>query len=347
MRRVNEGFLTGVDWKVNCGRMKMKTWGLFFLALSLGPLGAWAQPAKEKEVKVVVNRVMAVVGGSRVITLQDVQSFRISGMHRANAMQMGLEEDTNELALGELINNALLIHEIRNRKGFVMPAGLGERLVADYLRREDMNRGTLLKELQSIGITLEQFENNLVDRALLQVNMEPYRREVQVSPEAVRTYFKGNPQKFDLGIFVDMQAIQIPADEDGINEESIKAMVAGIESMEDFSKLAVERKVANEGVQARIYANNEATHYGGVDLSAFLIDETTPVGKGVVLKQGNIYHVMFIKERGEEQKRKLGDPRVQKDIKMTLQSRQYYKRLNLKLERLRQTINVYVPGVKD
>ena len=343
--RVNEGFLTGVVWRLDCGRMKMRTWGILTLALCAVPGMAWSQPAAGGQ-PVLVNRVMAVVGGDRVITLQDVKSFQISEIHRANALQMGEVENTDELALGELINNALLIHDIRNRDGFVLPAGLGNRLVARHLRLNEMSRGDLIQDLQLSGLTLEQFEKKIVDRALLSANMKPYRQAVQVSPEAVREYFKNHPQKFDLGEYVDMQAIQIPADEDGINDESVNALVEGIESMEDFAKLAAAREVANEGVQARIYANNEATYYGGVNVVGFLFSDA-PVGKGAVYKEDNIYHVMFIKERGKEEKRLLDDPRVQADIKTALQARQYYKRLNLKLERLRQTISVYLPGTEE
>jgi hypothetical protein len=91
----------------------------------------WAQPAVPGNVPVMVNRVMAVVGGSQVITLEDVRKYRVREMIRAKNERRNPPPVDDELALGELINDALFVHEIRHRKGFVMPDLMDKQCVID------------------------------------------------------------------------------------------------------------------------------------------------------------------------------------------------------------------------
>lgn len=320
--------------------MKMKKWGVI-LAVLLGPVVVWGQPSTEKED--VVNRVMAVVG-TTVITQYDVAEYRVSEQRQANAGRRMRLPETEDLVLTEMVNNALLIHEIRNRKGFVMPAGLGDRLLAGFLRRSDKKRSELIQELQGDGITLEQFETDLINRALLQANLDPIWEAVHVSPKAVETFFNDNPKQFDLGEYADILAFAIPASEEGVDTASMKTLVAGIGSIEDFQKLTKERKVANDGERVRVYKKFEATHHVNSQVTAELFLPATKVGKATFYKDEEVFHVMFLKERGKELKRQLEDPKVQQDIKLKLWVRQYHDRLNHRLQRLRQTINVYRPG---
>ena len=145
----------------------------------MGSANLWAQPVQEGKGSVVVNRVLAVVGGTRVITLHDIPP----------------NSEERESILADLINDALLVQEVRTRKGFVMPAGLGERLLASHIRREkkrqpDYSRAILIRDLQRDGIALEQFEEQLIDKAFLQLTLDPIRESVQVSPRAVSEFSK-------------------------------------------------------------------------------------------------------------------------------------------------------------
>ena len=56
--------------------------------------------------------------------------------------------------------------------------------------------------------------------------------------------------------------------------------------------------------------------------------------------------MIFIVERGDKPKPKLGDPGVQANIETILRLKQYNSHLQSKLDRLRQNINVYLPGVE-
>ena len=254
--------------------------------------------------------------------------------------------------MGELINDALLVHEVRTREGFVMPAGLGERLLASHIRRKkksqpDYGRATLVRELQRDGITLQQFEEQLIDQAFLHLTLNPIRDSVQVSPRAVSEFAKNGLKQFNRGPYADFVAFQIPASEEGINKAKIKAMVDGIKSVNDFKKLAEKRKVAGGGLKGRVYIDLENTHYVDAEVTATL--SGIEAGKaGLHHFEGDeIFHVMFVTERGDQEKPNLNDPVLRRMIKGELSGRQYNARLQLKIQRLKLEINVYRPGINN
>jgi hypothetical protein len=308
----------------------------------------WAQPAVPGNVPEVVNRVMAVVGGSQVITLQDVREYRKREVLRANAQRRNPLPTDDELALGELINDALFVHEIRHRKGFVMPAGLGDELLRGHIVANTLTRSELVRQKQSEGVTLQQFERELIDRALLQFNMEPIWKAVQVSPGAVREYYQnGKLEGLYFGPFVEIRAFEMLASVEGVSVESIRAMVSGILSVDDFKKIAQE-KVGNDGLKATVYvAHQETTYKDDVDATSRMFQPENKEGRAFYfLEDGKTYNVIFIVERGDKPKPKLSDPRVQANIKNILRLKQYNTQLTSKLDRLRQNINVYLPGVE-
>ena len=120
--------------------------------------------------------------------------------------------------------------------------------------------------------------------------------------------------------------------------------MAGIKSEEEFKKIARARKVASDGERARVYYKIEQTHHVNLEVTSQLFISATKVGQATYYKSGEIFHVMFLKDRVKELKSELSDPVVQEKIKHILTVRQYNDRLNRKLQRLRQNINVYRPG---
>ena len=346
---MNERLLTRVGGVLDWGRMRRIILGM---GMVLSSVVLWAEPAvpgDEGNEPRVVNRVLAVVGGSRVITLWDRVEYRKSkpGLNQAETEDQAA---IDELLLDELIDSALFIHEIRHRKGFVMPAGLGDELLADHLRRNTQSRSQLVKNLQRNGETLEQFERELIDDALLRFSLEPVKDSIQVSPVAVSEYYRtNNLEKLDpdLGPFVEIQAFEILASGEGVNDDSMRTMAAGIQSLDEFKKVA-QKNVRNDGLKATVYFKNESTFYnnGDVEAAAALLDERAKVGKAIFHKSGKSYHVIFIVARGDKQKPKLSEPRVQDYIKGEIGGHLFSTRLDDKLTRLRQNINVYRPPRK-
>ena len=68
-------------------------------------------------------------------------------------------------------------------------------------------------------------------------------------------------------------------------------------------------------------------------------------GKAGYHQSDEIFHVMFVAERGEQEKPDLNNPRLRDFIKGVLSGRQYNARLQLKIQRLKREINVYRPGI--
>jgi hypothetical protein len=300
----------------------------------LGSVNLCAQPAREVRESVVVNRVLAVVGETRVITLHDIPPN---------------SEDRGSI-LAELINDALLVKEFRTRKGFVMPAGLGERLLSDRIRKmkqsqPDYSRVTLVRELQRDGKTLQQFEEQLVDQAFLSLAKRPIYESVQLSPRAINEFSKNDFKEFGRGLYAYFRAFQIPASEEGVNEAAVKALVDGIKSEDDFNKLAEKRKVAGGGLKGRVYFDEKykKTHYIDADVTTTLYG--IEAGKADYHQSETIFHVMFVSERGEQEKPDLNNPRLRDFIKGVLSDKQYNARLQLKIQRLKQEISVYRPGI--
>ena len=323
--------MTCVIGLLNMFHMKGIVWVVLGV---LGSASLWAQPVPEGKGSVVVNRVLAVVGGTRVITLHDIPP----------------NSEERESILADLINDALLVQEVRTRKGFVMPAGLGERLLASHIRREkkrqpDYSRAILIRDLQRDGIALEQFEEQLIDKAFLQLTLDPIRESVQVSPRAVSEFSKNGLKQLNRGPYSDFMAFQIPSSEEGANESAVKALVGSIKTADDFKKLAEKRKVAGGGLKGRVYIDLEKTWYIDADVTATLSE--IEAGKAGFHLSGETYHVMFVTERGEQEKPDLNNPRDREMIRRVLSGRQFNDRLQLKIQRLKQEINVYRPGIDN
>ena len=97
--------------------------------MGISALLALGAPAQDSE---VVNRVMAVVGGNKVITLYDVRQAEDRMRNRLQAFDPNAVVSQNAV-LTEMINEALLVQEIYSRKNFVLPAGIGEDLVKRHI----------------------------------------------------------------------------------------------------------------------------------------------------------------------------------------------------------------------
>ena len=102
--------------------------------------------------------------------------------------------------------------------------------------------------------------------------------------------------------------------------------------------------MAEGGLKGRVYFDDKqkATWHIDAEVTATLYG--IEAGKADYHQSDEIFHVMFVAERGEQEKPDLNDRRVREMIKGELSSQQYSDRLDLKIQRLRREINVYRPG---
>ena len=105
--------------------------------------------------------------------------------------------------------------------------------------------------------------------------------------------------------------------------------------------------MAGGGLKGRVYIDLENTHYVDAEVTATL--SGIEAGKaGLHHFEGDeIFHVMFVTERGAQEKYDLNDPVLRRKIKGELSGQQYNDRLQLKIQGLKLEINVYRPGINN
>ena len=105
--------------------------------------------------------------------------------------------------------------------------------------------------------------------------------------------------------------------------------------------------MAGGGLKGRVYFDDKqkATWHIDAEVTATLYG--IKAGKADYHQSDEIFHVMFVAERGEQEKPDLNDPRLRNLIKGELSGRQYNARLQLKIQRLKRDINVYRPGINN
>ena len=101
--------------------------------------------------------------------------------------------------------------------------------------------------------------------------------------------------------------------------------------------------MAGGGLRGRVYFDEKQKATWHID------EEVTTTLYGIEAEKADyhrsdtIFHVMFVSERGEQEKSDLNNPRLRDFIKGVLSGKQYNARLQLKIQRLKQEINVYEP----
>ncbi|SVE30601.1 uncharacterized protein METZ01_LOCUS483455, partial [marine metagenome] len=124
-----------------------------------------------------------------------------------------------------------------------------------------------------------------------------------------------------------------------------EALVAGIKSADDFKILIEEFDVTGGNRKTRVYFKEEYKDTWHIDAEVTVTLYGIEDGKAGFHQSGGIFHVMYVTERGDQEKPNLSDSRVLEGIKGELSYLQYISRLELRLKRLKQEINVYRPGV--
>ena len=312
----------------------------------------------QEGVKVVVNKVLAVVGHSHVITLQQVKE---RGRPPGLSAEVIAQEDPSDFkasVLDQMIREAMIVAELRNQPGFVEPAGIGEELLKNHLTRGDATkekdvdqlRKELIRELHSQGRTLEEFTRELVDKTFYRFALDPIRDSIQVSPKDVAEEFKRQQASVsDKGNYINLAVVRVPEDAGkGATLQALSEAAATVKT-EDAFKALVEKHTETENVLGlTMFAKDKFTWYSPTNddtdaaiLAGQLFGEDTKANTALVEKFGNTFHLIYIAERGEKLERNLGNPREQERIRELLRRQKQDQLLERKIARLRNEINVY------
>ena len=281
---------------------------------------AWSQPQ-------VANSIKAVVGGQRIITQWDVD-------REARRLRMN-----PALAQKKLEQDALLIMNIKRQKGYVEPAGLAELLLKGEIKnRYGKDRNKMIGALRIQGKTVQQRETELVDNWLLRRAERTVRQAVQVSPAAIKKYYRENPDLNNKGVTADLYAIRIPRDEEGMNLSEAQQLKNGIKSLADFKKLAVDRNVPHGGYKGIVHKDDQNEFNDEVAAEVFIMEEKEV---GLAFDE-QAYYLLYVGKRWD--KYEIPIVQVHKLIEVRLAQEIFDQQMSRKLDRFRREIHVYYPA---
>jgi len=292
---------------------------LIFAGVLLSQL-AWSQPQE-------ANSVKAVVGGQKIITQWDVdREARRSRMNSALA-QKKLEQD------------ALLVMSLKRQKGYVEPAGLAELLLKGEIKnRYGKDRNKMIASLRIQGKTVQQREAELVDDWLLRRAERTVRQAVQVSPAAIKKYYRENPDLNNKGMTADLYSIRIARDEEGMSLAKVQQLKNEIKSLVDFKKLAVSRKVPHDGHNGVVHKDEQREFNDEVAAEVFIMREKEV---GLAFDE-QAYYLLFVDKRWD--KYEIPITQVHKLIEARLAQELFEQQMSRKLNRFRREIPVYYPS---
>ena len=277
------------------------------------------------------NSIYIVVGGQKVITQRDVEiAARRNRISREEA-QKRLEYD------------ALLVMNIKGNKQWIEPAGLVEWLLENTLKKQFGNdRNEMLRALRREGKTLRQFEQELLDQELIRQAYRTVRQAVQVSPAAIKKYYREHPDMNDKGVTVDLYTIRFPRDEEGIALARVQALKNEIKSLASFKKLADKRKEPLSGHNGLIHKDDQNVEFNESVVDAIFDLDAKEVG---VAFDKQAYYLIYVEKKWDKYETPIAE--VHKVIEEELRGKLFESQMKTKIENLRRDIHVYEPGRRN
>lgn len=277
------------------------------------------------------NSIYIVVGGQKVITQRDVEiAARINKISKEEA-QKRLEYD------------ALLVMNIKGNKKWIEPAGLIEWLLENRLKNDFGNdRNRMLRTLRQEGKTLQQFEQELLDQELIRQAHRTLRQAVQVSPAAIKKYYREHPDMNDKGVTVDLYTIRFPRDEEGMSLTKVQELKNDIKSLADIKKLAEKRREPLGGHKGHIHKDEQNDEFNEGIVDAIFDLDAKEVG---VVFDKQAYYLIYLEKKWDKYEIPLVE--VHKVIEEELKGKLLESQMKAKIDRLRRNIHVYEPGRRN
>jgi len=282
------------------------------------------------------NSIYIVVGGQKVITQRDVEiAVRRSGPP--------LNRISREEAQKKLEYDALLVMNIKGNKKWIEPAGLIEWLLENRLKNDFGNdRNRMLRTLRQEGKTLQQFEQELLDQELIRQAHRTLRQVVQVSPAAIKKYYREHPDMNDKGVTVDLYTIRFPRDEEGMSLTKVQELKNDIKSLADIKKLAETRREPLGGHKGHIHKDEQNDEFNEGIIDAIFDLDAKEVG---VAFDKQAYYLIYLEKKWDKYEIPLVE--VHKVIEEELYDKLFESQMKAKIDRLRRNIHVYEPGRRN
>ena len=249
-------------------------------ALILVAFGASARAATPN----LVNGI-AVIVGDAVITYKDIQlalEKDIEALERrfGNNPQLYNQEAAKmeKATLEQMVEDQLVLQEFK-RAGYVIPDSYFQSRIDEDIRRSG-DRLTLIKGLQSQGLTFETYRNRIRERIILQLMWrEKVPQDPLISPSKIENYYVQHLDEFKMEDQVRLRLIVLTNNPSNPSYAPIKVaeeIVAKLDEKVSFDELA---RVYSRGSHAQ-----EGGEYGWMQRKAL---------------NTNLAHVAFSLEPGQ------------------------------------------------
>ena len=277
------------------------------------------------------NSIYIVVGGQKVITQRDVEIAARTNKISKEEAQKRLEYD------------ALLVMNIKGNKKWIEQAGLIEWLLENRLKNDFGNdRNRMLRTLRQEGKTLQQFEQELLDQELIRQAHRTLRQAVQVSPAAIKKYYREHPDMNDKGVTVDLYTIRFPRDEERMSLTKVQELKNDIKSLADIKKLAEKRREPLGGHKGHIHKDEQNDEFNEGIVDAIFDLDAKEVG---VAFDKQAYYLIYLEKKWDKYEIPLVE--VHKVIEEELKGKLLESQMKAKIDRLRRNIHVYEPGRRN
>jgi peptidyl-prolyl cis-trans isomerase SurA len=165
---------------------------ILILAVLLGQSAAVPAPASDAR---VVDAIKAIVN-DKVITYAEVEDY---ARDAATALQQQygsqpevFQQKLNQLlndALNQLVENQLILHSF-DTEGYKLPDSAMDEIIQGRIHEQFGDRVTLIKTLQTRGMTLEQWRQQVRDQYITSaLRNQNVQREVIISPVKILDYY--------------------------------------------------------------------------------------------------------------------------------------------------------------
>jgi len=275
----------------------------------------------------MADGIMAIVD-DKAITYEQVndyaspalQALRTQYADQPHVYEQKLSETVQD-SLDQLIERQLILHSFETDGYQPLPESLVDQLLKDRIRERFGDRVTLIKTLQSQGMTLEQYRKQIreqyIETAMRNVNV---LKEIIISPFKIQTYYQAHLDDYKQ--------------EDQVKLRMIVLNKTGT-SDSDTAKLATEilgkiKGGADFAEMATLYSQGSQKHQGGdwdwVEHSVLrqdLADTAFKLAPGQVsdiVETPEAFYIIKVEGRKPAQFRPLGD--VRGDIEKTLRAQE-------------------------
>ena len=218
------------------------------LLLACGPVQGQGATFGGNAPSVPVTGVAAVVN-SHVITVQAVEQFAARAIDAARRQYMARPElflqKRQEIlrdSLEQLIERYLILDEFYSA-GFNLPDGIINDVVEGQIRTEFGDRLSLMKTLNQVGESFEDFKNEQRDAFIIsQMTLKNVNQNVFVSPRKIERYYEQNTNRFNVQEAARIRMIVIDKSRHARGEPVRIAaeVLAKLKEGGDFAKLADE-----------------------------------------------------------------------------------------------------------